>query len=131
MFTFLTWKRVSSKYHEYYSVGVETLGRNHLNFSMFNALYKSCLWQWGLDISLSKATNSLGSSLSCLWVPMALLWLATSLAVAYSQSWLGASFDEERCMDGVSSPSLFGYSIKKSYIYMYVCIIYIYTYMYI
>ena len=50
----------------------KVLGRPQLKLSMFNELYRCSLQQWGLDVSLWKATCSLGNSLSCLeilWDP--------------------------------------------------------------
>lgn len=58
------------EYHEHQSVRVKDLGRYQLNFSVFSEIHRFCLEQWVLTISLCRANNSLGNSLSCLGVSM-------------------------------------------------------------
>ena len=63
-------------------IGVKALGRHQLDFSMFSEIYRHCLHQEGLTVSLWIATDNFGNSLYCLAIKP--LWPTTRLDVTHS-----------------------------------------------
>lgn len=58
-----------------------------LDFPIFKEICRCCLQNWGLTISLWRATNNFGHSLYCLRVSMGPVWPTTQLDVAHSYTW--------------------------------------------
>ena len=52
------------------NVGVQVLCRHNLDILMFNELYRCCLQQLCLAISLWKTNYSFGNNLGCLGIPL-------------------------------------------------------------
>ena len=61
--------------------------RHQLHFSTFIEFCMCCLQQWGLAVSLWRATHPIGSSLGCLEISTGSLWPATQLDVTQSWYW--------------------------------------------
>ena len=71
-----------------------------------HAQYRYFLHQWGLSVSLWRATYSLCNSLSCLGTPMWLFWPTTQLYV--TQSHIESILGDKRWPVGILFPPLFG-----------------------
>lgn len=86
MFTSLLWSIQSSNPVSWIIVCRDENVYVPVDFSVFIELSRHCLQQWGLAVSLCRATYILGNSLSCLEVSRNSL-ASNSTNVSYSRHW--------------------------------------------
>lgn len=76
---------------------------------MFSELGRCCLTQWDFAVSFLRGKDSLGNSLSCLWIPMGPFWPTAQLDETQFQAWNYFQFQavvDRSTMDSVGQVSL-------------------------